>query len=64
MSEHMEMILKAVATQAEDEALWFVDCTAGEAYLQQALRNLHRVIEDGDEQALVDILDCKECSSK
>jgi len=34
-----------VADQADDEGLWFVALTAPEAYLQQALRKLHRAIE-------------------
>ncbi len=36
-----------VDEQAEDEALWFLSPTASEAYLQQALRKLHAVIESG-----------------
>lgn len=31
--------------QAEDEALWFLDVSVTEAYLQQELRRLHAVIE-------------------
>lgn len=34
-----------VAEQAEDDGLWFMAQTASEAYLQQALRTLHAVIE-------------------
>lgn len=34
-----------VDAQARDEGLWFIAATAPEAYLQQALRELHRVIE-------------------
>ena len=34
--------------QAEDEGLWFQAETAAEAYLQQELRRLHRVVEGGD----------------
>lgn len=34
-----------VAKQAEDEGLWFDAGTAPEAYLQQELRRLHKVIE-------------------
>jgi hypothetical protein len=33
------------ARQADDEALWFEAETASEAYLQQALRELHEAIE-------------------
>jgi len=39
-------IRAVVDEQAEDEGLWFVARTAPEAYLQQELRRLHRVIED------------------
>lgn len=35
-----------VEEQAEDEALWFEAETATEAYLQQALRELHAAIEE------------------
>lgn len=38
-------IRKLVDRQAEDEALWLLDPTIGEAYLQQELRRLHSVIE-------------------
>lgn len=34
--------------QAEDEGLWFVAETSAEAYLQEALRKLHRAIEDNE----------------
>lgn len=34
-----------VNEQAEDEGLWFIAATVSEAYLQQALRRLHDVIE-------------------
>ena len=34
-----------VNAQAEDEGLWFQAPTASEAYLQQALRELHALIE-------------------
>jgi len=39
-------ILKKMLEQAEDEGLWFDAETAPEAYLQAAIRELHRVIED------------------
>lgn len=35
-----------VAKQAEDVGLWFEAQTATEAYLQQALRDLHKLIEE------------------
>lgn len=37
-------------SQAEDEALWFLAPTASEAYLQQALRELHAAIEEEHEK--------------
>lgn len=61
--EHEKNIIKAVETQAKDHGLWFINVAASEAYLQQALRDLHRVIEDNDEQALARIIDCQDCSS-
>jgi Lar family restriction alleviation protein len=38
--------LELVQQQAEDDGLWFQAKTAPEAYLQQELRKLHRVIEE------------------
>jgi hypothetical protein len=35
-----------VDEQAEDAGLWFIARTASEDYLQRALRELHKVIED------------------
>jgi hypothetical protein len=37
--------LELVLLQAEDEALWFMAEHVTEAYLQQALRNLHAAVE-------------------
>ena len=37
--------LAVVNEQAEDEGLWFIPDTVGEAYLQRELRRLHAVIE-------------------
>lgn len=37
-----------VNKQAADDGLWFVAQTAPEAYLQQELRKLHSLIEEGD----------------
>ncbi len=45
--EQLEKIQAVVNEQANDECLWFVAQTAPEAYLQQELRRLHRVIEEG-----------------
>jgi hypothetical protein len=39
-------IRSVVDRQAEDEGLWFQAETAAEAYVQQELRHLHKVIED------------------
>ncbi len=38
-----------VEAQAEDYGLWFRATTAPEAYLQQELRRLHRVIEEEED---------------
>ena len=38
-------LMKLVDKQANDAGLWFVQATASEAYLQQALRKLHAAIE-------------------
>lgn len=54
--EIMELVKKAVDAQAVDETIWFKAEHIGEAHLQQSLRWLHRVIEDGDEDALQSIL--------
>jgi len=39
-----------VKEQAEDDGLWFVAVTAPEAYLQQALRELHTAVEEDSAQ--------------
>ena len=57
------LIKKAVDAQAEDPSLWFVARTITEQYLQQALRNLHRVIESGDLEALDNIIECMQTSA-
>lgn len=41
----LKIIQDKVNSQAEDEGLWFIARTAQEEYLQQGLRELHRVIE-------------------
>jgi len=41
-----DTLRQLVDRQAEDEGLWFVAQTAPEAYLQQALRELHALIEN------------------
>lgn len=35
--------------QAEDEGLWFLAETAAEIYLQEALNELHKAVEDREE---------------
>ncbi len=45
--ERFSLIKRLVNEQAEDEGLWFVAETAPEAYLQEKLRELHRLIEGG-----------------
>ena len=48
--EHLDKIIAVVNEQAEDDGLWFAGmynpCLKREAYLQQALRRLHKVIEE------------------
>lgn len=53
LQSQLAFIKRAVAMQAEDDSLWCVDgISIGEAYVQQALRDLHRVIESGDIAAI------------
>lgn len=47
----MRALRRVVDEQAEDAGLWFVAETAPEAYLQQALRRLHRLIETAESTA-------------
>lgn len=42
----MSKLKELVNRQAEDDALWFQAQTATEAYLQQALRELHAAVEE------------------
>lgn len=57
--DRLRMIKYATEIQANDESLWATHLDGaqpiGEAHLQQALRNLHRVIEEGDMKALASI---------
>lgn len=46
LSELFDMLQAVVDAQAEDDGLWFEAKTAPEAYLQNALRVLHRLIEE------------------
>jgi len=55
--ERLNLIIKAVNAQAEDESLWFVAESITEAYIQQSLRWLHDVIETGNERALNGIIE-------
>lgn len=45
VGDRLHDAITLVNNQAEDEGLWFLNPTASEAYLQQALRALHAVIE-------------------
>ena len=47
LQARIEELEAFVAEQAEDEGLWFKSVYASEAYLQSALRQLHRKIEGG-----------------
>lgn len=47
--------MELVEEQAEDEGLWFVARTAPEDYLQQALRRLHKAVEEDDASLLAEI---------
>lgn len=49
-------LINAVEAQAQDKTIWFVAETVTEAYLQQSLRWLHRVIEENDPEALKKII--------
>jgi len=44
--DELNDLKELVNTQAEDEGLWFITITVSEAYLQQALRELHTKIEE------------------
>jgi gentisate 1,2-dioxygenase len=46
IQDKLKRIQAFVNQQAEEEGLWFEAETAPEAYLQEALRELYRVIED------------------
>jgi len=45
--QQLDTIKRLVNEQAEDEGLWFNPKYITEDYLQQALRHLHYVIEEG-----------------
>ena len=47
IKEVLAKIRELVDEQAEDEGIWFQAKTAPEAYLQQELRKLHKLIEEG-----------------
>jgi predicted naringenin-chalcone synthase len=50
-AENVQPVIDTVNQQAEDEALWIIyplgEQSISEAYIQQELRGLHRVIEGG-----------------
>jgi hypothetical protein len=50
VNDHLAKIRKLVDEQANNEMIWFIAQTAPEAYLQQELRRLHRVIEEGSDE--------------
>lgn len=61
MSEkHIDIIKAAVKSQAEDDGIWFIPRHITEDYLQQQLRDLHRVIEDADIDAFNRIIERNE----
>lgn len=45
MHENIAKLKKLVDEQTEDDGLWFIAATAPDAYLQKALRELHKQIE-------------------
>ncbi len=51
LEAQLKSITAVVDDQAEDTGLWFVAQTASEAYLQQALRDLHGITESLVEQS-------------
>ena len=53
----LKRILKAVDAQANDPSLWFIPKYVSEDILQKALRDLHRVIEEDDSNALRRIIE-------
>ncbi|MCK5609392.1 hypothetical protein KAR91_46395 [Candidatus Pacearchaeota archaeon] len=48
LSRKLDAIQEKVDKQAEDEGLWFIAEHCSEGYLQEALRELHKVIENGE----------------
>ncbi len=64
LKEWLDNLNKAVEAQANDETLWAVNIPGqefkigiGEAYVQQSLRWLHKVIEYNDQGAMKAIVD-------
>lgn len=51
------LIESLVNLQAEDEAIWFIADYASEAYLQDALRLLHKVIESNDVKEIEQLIE-------
>lgn len=63
LKEWLDNVNAAVQAQARDDTLWAVNIPGeefkvgiGEAYIQQSLRRLHRVIELNDTEALKQII--------
>lgn len=42
----VQKLQKLVDEQAEDDGIWFIAESAPEAYLQQELRKIHKLIEE------------------
>lgn len=49
-AQRLQEAVDVVNRQAEDEMIWFAGQTIAEAYLQQALRYLHSVVEGPDSE--------------
>lgn len=49
-AQRLQEAVDVVNRQAEDEMIWFAGQTITEAYLQQALRYLHSVVEGPDSE--------------
>jgi hypothetical protein len=46
INDALQKCVAEVLEQAEDDGLWFIAETAPEAYLQEHLRRLHKLIEE------------------
>ncbi len=57
VKDRLNLITKAVVSQAQDEGIWFDAQYITEQYLQESIRDLHSVIENGDIEAFNRIKD-------